>query len=143
MPSRVPLIERLGDKFVFAADGCWIWTAALSTSGYGKIYDAKGKPNYAHRVMYELLREPIADSMHIDHLCCNKTCVNPAHLEVVTRAENTRRANAKRTHCKRGHEFTPENTHTRDGLRICKPCWRIRKREEETRKRAVRDGLAA
>jgi len=43
MPSRVPLIERLGDKFVFAADGCWIWTAALSTSGYGKIYDAQGE----------------------------------------------------------------------------------------------------
>lgn len=71
----------------------------------------------------------------IDHLCRNRGCVNPLHLQAVPMRENTLRGfgpsaeNARKTHCKRGHEFTPENTYLHDGRRICKQCNRDRNRE--------------
>ena len=111
------LTRRLYDKFLIG-DGCWEWTASLNDSGYGQVA-WQGKPLRAHRVVYEWLVGPIPEGMTLDHLCRNRKCVRPDHLEPVTRGENVRRGIAAEktreraqalTHCKRGHEFTEENT---------------------------------
>lgn len=116
-------------------DECWLWSGVASSAGYGCIY-VDGVQIGVHRFAYELLVAPIPEGMHLDHLCRVPTCVNPAHLEPVTLAENVLRgvgtsaANARKTHCKRGHEFTPENTKTYRGHRACRECiqtkaWRV------------------
>lgn len=127
------LRERFGAKHVLAENGCWVWTAAQMSRGYGAIRVA-GKVLLAHRVSYELYVGPIPEGLTIDHLCRNPSCVNPAHLEAVTQGENVRRgkspiaANARKTHCKRGHEFTPENTYVETHGRKCRACTLARRR---------------
>lgn len=76
--------------------GCWLWTGSTNEKGYGR-FKVAGKNVRAHRFAYELLVEPIPDDLQLDHLCEVKACVNPAHLEVVDNAENTRRRYAGRT----------------------------------------------
>lgn len=132
--------ERLELRSCYAGD-CIVWTGASHKLGYGHLYIG-GRFFMAHRVAYELANGPIPDGLHLDHLCRNPPCINPAHLEAVTPAENVRRgegANVSRrmrvsqTHCKRGHEFTEENTYTYfwNGTqrRSCKACWKARKLE--------------
>lgn len=88
-PSTV--IERFMDKVSQEPNsGCWLWTAALNRHGYG-AFSVLGKTKLAHRVGYELLVGAIPDELALDHLCSVVSCVNPAHLEPVTDAENTRR----------------------------------------------------
>lgn len=111
---------------------CWEWQRAISgDTGYGSLWH-EGRVRGAHRVFYEDLVGPIPDGLEIDHLCRNRRCVNPGHLEPVTHAENMRRgAVATATHCKNGHEFTPENTYGRQddhGDRQCRTCARLRQR---------------
>lgn len=120
---------------------CWLWTRGLDGKGYGAAYitTLNGRRQVrAHRLAYELAVGPIPDGMVIDHaVCSNRRCVNPAHMEVVTRGENTARSNKRRdyadrkprapkTHCKRGHAFTPSNTYMWHGTRICRACRRSR-----------------
>ena len=78
--------RRPGPHFQVDANGCWVWLHTIQVRGYGV---AHGK--LAHRVMYEAVNGPIPDGLQIDHLCENKPCVNPAHMEPVTMAENLRR----------------------------------------------------
>lgn len=120
-----------------AANGCWIWNSGLDAHGYGQINcpTENGKrhpPLKAHRVIYELLKEPIPVGLEIDHLCRNRRCVNPDHMEPVTRAENVMRGeglpakNARKTECHRGHLYTEENTYIRsNGWRVCRACQRF------------------
>ncbi len=85
----------------------------------------RGKMLMSHRYAYEQLIGPIPAGLELDHLCRDPACVNPYHLEPVTHAENMRRsvhANSVKTHCKSGHRFSPKNTATRRGKRICKRC---------------------
>lgn len=119
-----PLLDRFLSK-VEKSSGCWLWHGA--TNGrYGLI--AEGAPSrkllYAHRVSHELFVGPISAGTEIDHLCRNPLCVNPAHIEAVTRRENQRRGvgiiakNIASTACPRGHRYDT----VRDGQRRCSTC---------------------
>lgn len=111
--------------------GCMEWLAS-KTWGYGQF--GMGKvPRRAHRISYTALVGPIPEGLDLDHLCRNRACVNPEHLEPVTRQVNLLRGigfpaqRAAQTECLRGHEFTEDNTR-RDNLgrRLCVTCTRAR-----------------
>lgn len=92
-PNVVSLSDRFAQKWAKMAGGdCWVWHGAMTVAGYGKIF-IEGKLEPAHRIGYEIHVGPIPEGMVLDHLCRRKECVNPAHLEAVTVAENTRRRN--------------------------------------------------
>jgi hypothetical protein len=112
-------------------DGCWEWIGRHDSNGYGTYrLGARNQPRKAHRIGYELFVGPIPHGLTLDHLCMNKGCVRPSHLEAVTHLENVRRARVvygPRTHCRQGHEFTPANTATyhpkdRYSYRKCRTC---------------------
>ena len=83
-------MERFEASWSESASGCWDWLGSVGTRGYGRI-GVGGKMLQAHRFAYEQLVGPIADGLVLDHLCNNKRCVNPAHLEPVTVEDNVRR----------------------------------------------------
>jgi hypothetical protein len=116
---------------------CWVWTARARGEGYGK-FDTGKKHDFAHRLSYELLCGPIPEGLELDHLCRNRLCLNPKHLEPVTRRVNLLRSEltwtskyAKRTHCNYGHPLSGENLRIivkKSGhfARECKICRRHR-----------------
>ena len=107
--------------------GCWLWTAYLTEDGYGRC-KVGGRQRGAHRAVYEFLVGPIPAQHEIDHLCRVRCCVNPEHLEVVTKKENVARGvgvgviNRLRTSCKNGHPFTASNTRLVKARRYCRRC---------------------
>ena len=125
--------ERFMSK-VRKTSGCWEWAAGRTPAGYGKFY-LGGKTVLAHRVSYELHVGRIPKGLNLDHLCRNRACVNPAHLEPVTvrtnllRGDTLAAANSVKTHCINGHEFNDANTYrVPDGSRMCRVCMRARDR---------------
>lgn len=103
---------------------CWVWIGPRLPTGYGTMKHNR-KPAYAHRMVWTALRGPIPDGWEIDHLCRNRSCVNPDHLEPVTRKENCRRAGLHRrqSHCPRGHQLTESNIAVGQKSRRCKTCY--------------------
>lgn len=123
---------------------CWQWTAGKIPNGYGSFHVARMRRTPSHRYAWEVLRGLIPDKLTIDHLCRNKLCVNPDHMEVVTRGENTLRAvdigasNRNKTHCIKGHEFNSENTRiTPAGGRRCRTCDRGYERNRRPSSKAL------
>lgn len=139
--ARLP--RRFASKYLAdEATGCWNWTAARDRDGYG-VFNFPWGQHYAHRVSYELHVGEIPDGFQIDHLCRNRSCVNPAHLEPVNSRTNTMRSptalatiNATKTHCRRGHAFDEINTAVdKTGKRTCRKCNYIRSRAYIIRQR--------
>ena len=93
-PSLVPIGIRMDMKTEKSDEGCWLWNGSLDQHGYGMIKAESGRTARAHRVMWELEVGPIPEGMTIDHLCLVKNCVFPGHMEIVSRAENSRRIRA-------------------------------------------------
>lgn len=127
---EVEIRKRIGEP---DANGCWPWRGRKNPKGYGQLA-IHGAIEPAHRAVYELLVGPIPPERELDHLCRNRSCVNPAHLEPVSHRENTLRSptsptavNARKTHCIHGHEFTPANTYVQTGggrgCRACRDGW--------------------
>lgn len=112
--------------------GCWIWTGATSSSGYGLV-KVGGRQTSVHRLVYEELVIGIPDGLVLDHLCRNRACANPEHLEPVTQRVNVLRgvsaaaAAARATHCGNGHEYNERNTRVTGNRRECRVCDRERR----------------
>jgi hypothetical protein len=136
--------ERFSERAARQDDGCIVWTGGLTIGGYGVFagVTARGseKKVMAHRWAYEQHVGPIAEGLDIDHLCRNRACVNPDHLEPVTRLENIRRAAAVKTHCPAGHPYDAANTYIRPGTvhRKCRTCARERDLQRANEKNAKR-----
>jgi hypothetical protein len=138
-PTPVHPLIRFREKAVVDPGGCWLWTGATSSTGYGNFWMDRRYVG-AHRAAYLMFRGPVPEGLELDHLCRVRRCVNPFHLEAVTRQINTLRGtgpsaeNATKTHCKRGHELAGDNLYvTRPGTRTCKACKAQKIREFEAR----------
>jgi hypothetical protein len=131
-----------------AANGCLLWTGSRFRNGYGRVFvgsrlDGSRRQLLAHRVAYELFVGPIPIGLTLDHVkargCRYRHCVEWAHLEPVTQAENLRRGdgfagkNFRKKRCKRGHLFTERNTMKRPGGRGCRKCFNMLVRDSNER----------
>jgi len=142
--------RRVGD--------CLVWTGVVNRYGYGVLWH-EGKKWAAHRLAYTAEHGPIPDGLQLDHLChtassdcpggttCkHRACVNPAHLEPVSNAVNSRRSKkAQQTECLRGHEYTPANTGrtSTSGTRFCRTCARAAWRRSRDRRAQRAAGIRA
>lgn len=122
-------IEAVKADCIIDENGCWVWTRS-SRNGYAQIYmSSLAKTTKGHRLTYMLVKGDIPEGKVLDHLCRNKICVNPEHLEPVTTRENILRGEgktairARQTHCIHGHPLSGYNLYiTSRGYRLCMSC---------------------
>jgi hypothetical protein len=139
--------ELFFNKINIPADveACWEWTAHRCKGGYGRFNSRMVGTGLAHRISYMLLVGPIPEDKELDHLCRNKGCVNPMHLEPVAHRENCRRGmvgesarrrNLAKKHCLRGHLLDVDNTYIDGkGKRSCLACRRLAAKRYRERRR--------
>jgi hypothetical protein len=138
----ISINERLLAR-VMRTDTCWEWNGTHGGDGYARIRIHR-QSCLVHRLTYLLENLPIPQGLHIDHLCRNRGCVNPAHLEAVTCRVNILRGvsvaafNARKTHCQRGHPYNEANTYIRLNARNrhCRACNTLATIRYQTRKRS-------
>lgn len=142
------IMHRLAARTVESDSGCWIWTGQLDESGYGKFKMRGRRSTGSHRASWLVYRGDIPEGLVVDHLCRNRACVNPWHMDLVTVRVNTRRGemagrvgHAKDTHCKNGHPFSGANLYVyreRSGYvrRVCIECRRRRSRAWKDKSRS-------
>jgi hypothetical protein len=151
--KRNALVARFWRNVEAMPNGCWLWTGRLDKKGYG-IVTVEGKRIKPHRFSYELLIGPFPEDLYPDHTCHNqdiscpggpeclhRRCVNPGHLEPVTRATNVMRGkgitanNRRKTHCIHGHPFNEENTYVPPNgyWRRCRQCRRQERAQKMSR----------
>lgn len=131
--------DRFWAKVTFSeSSDCWVWTASKNPAGYPLFYVKGERLMVAHRFLYTQLIEIVPTEIDLDHLCLNKSCVNPQHLEPVTHQENSLRGNGVGV-CKRGHSMVGSNIHYRpSGRRRCLACTKAYQKEYDMRKREER-----
>jgi hypothetical protein len=145
LQPEVPALLRLLSGMTIDAANGGCWTCGLKTTHNGYVRLACGGRAVAgHRLAYEGLVGKIPPGLSLDHICRNRACFNPAHLEPVTTKENIQRGHAARglkTHCIRGHEFTEANIYRRPSKpteRLCRACAKIHARTGDAKRRAKR-----
>ncbi len=126
-PAPLPLPVRFWRK-VIKKEGCWKWLGYIRPDGYSEFAVDTSRNTPAHRIAYQEVIGPIPAGLQLDHLCRNRACVNPHHLEPVTAQTNTLRGetpaarNVAKTHCPQGHPYDLLNTNHRGGRRHCRAC---------------------
>lgn len=149
MTNRLRVMDSLLRKIkisrtrFYRGSGCWEWQAVKTNGGYGHIHVGGPVKKLAHRVSYELFIGHIPEGLTIDHLCRNRGCCNPRHLEPVTHRENMRRSplagkvvgqiwrakQAAKTQCPKGHPYSGDNLLMDGGSRKCRTCRRQRDKD--------------
>jgi hypothetical protein len=152
MPFAMTIEERFA-KYAMPIPfaGCWVWLGYVDKAGYARInirHKGKRKAALAHKVAYEYFVCEVPAGLELDHKCRVRCCVNPEHLEPVTRLENVRRGLvpfvsknrfAGVTQCQRGHPFSGENLgRSKNGRRYCKFCRQVAQKRSEEKKREQR-----
>ena len=114
LPEPPTRRDVLDSGYVVRESGCWEWTGAVSSAGYGRL----GASDYAHRASHEEFVGPIPDGHEVDHLCRNRICINPAHLEAVTKRENLLRQLANMERDKANGRLLKASDHPISGLPV-------------------------
>lgn len=141
--KRVPVDSRFW-SYVARSATCWTWTGATSDQGYGVFAVRHHVQVKAHRFAFEITRGPIPAGLVLDHLCRNRSCVNPSHLEPVDNVENVMRGyspqavNARTQKCAQGHEFeTKIRASSGKPRRYCRECHNAQRRERRAARRTA------
>jgi len=142
--DTISRLDRFADKIALADDGCIVWIASTNNRGYGTFSAGPVGTVGAHRWSYEYHVGDVPKGVDLDHLCRNRACVNPEHLEPVTHRENLMRSptipaiNASKTHCPLGHSYSGDNLSmiVSTNSRVCITCRRAnaRRRNRLSRK---------
>ena len=134
------IMRRFNQGYIIAKNGCWDWQGYVDKTGYAGFL-VNHKRLLVHRFSYEIFNGHIPNGITVDHICKNRKCVNPWHLDLTTRFENVQRGankiaqNAGKLNCPQGHSYSGENLYvTKKGFRQCKTCQKIRYRKNQSKK---------